>query len=116
MAEVLDGETQDVKRAYRVQKRLEERKAAADKQYGPTNAQWVLMQMWQQGLSPQDALSEMFDQWVIRLRDEHREDMRRMLGDVVPENFDEVFDDFLATAAHNAERPRNPPRPVTRGF
>ena len=116
MAEVLDGETQDVKRAYRVQKRLEERKAAADKQYGPTQAQWVLMQMWQQGMAPTEVLQEMFDQWVLRLRDEHREDCRRMLGDLVPENFDEVFDEFLSTAAHNAERPSNPPRPVTRGF
>ena len=108
MAEVLDGETQDVKRAYRVQKRLEERKAAADKQYGPTNAQWVLKRMYHDGLTVEQALEEMFDQWVVRMRDEHREDLRRILEPCVPDNFDELFDDYLATAAHNAERPRSP--------
>ena len=103
MAEIVDGEVQDVKRAYRVQKRLEERKAAADRQYGPTQAQWVLFQMWRKGKDRALVLDEMFDQWVVRLRDEHREDLRKAFGDVVPDNFDELFDDFVATAAHNVE-------------
>ena len=103
MAEVIDGETQDVKRAYRVQKRLEDRKAAADRQYGPTNAMWVLFELWRTGKDRQLILDEMFDQWVVRMRDEHREDLRLSLGDVCPDNFDELFDDFLNTAAHNVE-------------
>ena len=103
MEEIVDGEVQDVKRAYRVQKRLEERKAAADRQYGPTQAEWVLLQMWRKGKDRALVLDEMFDQWVVRLRDEHREDLRKALGDVVPDNFDELFDDFVQTAAHNVE-------------
>lgn len=103
MEEIVDGEVQDVKRAYRIQKRLEDRKAAADRQYGPTQAQWVLFQMWRKGKDRALVLDEMFDQWVVRLRDEHREDLRKAFGDVVPDNFDELFDDFVQTAAHNVE-------------
>ena len=103
MAEVIDGDVQDVKRTYRVQKRLEERKAAADKQYGPTYGMFALFEMWAKGKDRQLVLDELFDQWVVRLRDEHREDLRRALGEVCPSNFDELFDDFLQTAAHNVE-------------
>ena len=34
---------------------------------------------------------------------EHREDLRRALGDDVPEGFDEAFDDYLHTAARRVE-------------
>jgi hypothetical protein len=108
MAEVLNGETQDVKRAYRVQKRLEERKAAADKQYGPTNAMHAIWAMNQTGKPLDGVLLEMFDQWVVRFRDEHREDLKVTLGEDCPPNFDELIEDYVNTAARRVEQHGNP--------
>ena len=104
MAEVIDGDVVDVKRAYRVQKRLEDRKAAADRQYGPTQALWVMYQMVMTGKLREDILEEMFDQWVVRLRDEHREDLRQALGEDCPEEFDQLFTDYIRVAANHVEQ------------
>jgi hypothetical protein len=108
MAEVLDGETQDVKRAYRAQKHLAERKAAADRQYGPTNAMHVIFTMNSTNKPLDGVLLEMFDQWVVRFRDEHREDLRRTLGDECPPNFDELLDEYIKTAASRVEHHESP--------
>jgi hypothetical protein len=108
MAEVLNGETQDVKRAYRVQKRLEERKAAADKQYGPTNAMHAIWAMNQTGKPLDGVLLEMFDQWVVRFRDEHRQDLKVTLGEDCPPNFDELIEDYINTAARRVEQHGSP--------
>ena len=104
MAQVIDGEVQDLKRAYKGRQDLETRAQYGLKQYGRTFALRLLVAMWRHGQSREDALNDLFDQLVVRLKEEDIAELKDLLDTVVPADFDNLVAEFRKTAAHNVER------------
>ena len=46
---------------------------------------------------------DMFDSCVLRLKDEDEQELKNLLGEMLPSNFEELFEQFKRTAAHNVE-------------
>lgn len=104
MAQVIDGEVQDLKRAYKGRQDLETRAQYGLKQYGRTFALRLLVAHWRHGQSLDEALHDFFDQLVVRLKDEDIAELKDLLDTVVPADFDNLLAEYRKTAAHNVER------------
>lgn len=103
MTEVIDGEVQDLKRAYRGRQDLEQRYGYFLKQYSRTVVLRLLVAHWRHGQPIDEALKDMFDSCVLRLKDEDEQELKNLLGEMLPSNFEELFEQFKRTAAHNVE-------------
>jgi len=103
MHEVINGHVTDVKRAYKGRQDLEARHSHFLRQYGRTEALRLLVAHWRHGQSLEDALMDLFDQCMVRLKGEDLAELRELLGEVCPDNLDELFKRYRETAAHNLE-------------
>ena len=81
MDEVLNGPVRDVKRAYRVQKRMEDSVAAGIKQYGALFAMWMVYQQEVKGEDFETVADRFFTQCGVRMTDEHLDRLISMAPD-----------------------------------
>ena len=63
----------------------------------------LLVAHWRHGQPIDEALKDMFDSCVLRLKDEDEQELKNLLGEMLPSNFEELFEQFKRTAAHNVE-------------
>ena len=103
MTEVINGHVTDVKRAYKGRQDLEARHSHFLRQYGRTEALRLLVARFRHGQSLPEALMELFDQCMVRLKDEDLDELKSLLGDVIPEDLVQKFRDFRAEAAEHLE-------------
>lgn len=108
MTEVIDGHVTDVKRAYKGRQDLEARHSHFLRQYGRTEALRALVAHWRHGQPIEEALMEVFDQCMVRLKDEDFDELKELLGDVVPTDLAKRFKDFREAAAENLEHHQIP--------
>lgn len=80
MGEVLDGEFTEVKPARRVGKRLKERKAHADMQYGPTYGLWLLADFLMDREDIGECATRLMHCFFSRLKDEQAEELQAITG------------------------------------
>ena len=102
-AEVVTGDPKEIKTVWRLQKKLEDSVAASDAQYGRILAKWVLAQVINEDVSPEEALLDRSAQWFLRLQDS---DLTDLLQLVPPEKHDDLLEkwqSYRQVAAHNAE-------------
>ena len=101
--EVVTGDPKEIKTQWRLQKKLEDSVAACDIQYGRILGKWVLAQVLNEGISPEEAMLDRSAQWFLRLQDSDLEDLMLL---VPKEKHEELLDNWQAfrqVAAHNAE-------------
>lgn len=108
MPEVIDGHVTDLKRAYKGRQDLEARHSHFLRQYGRTEALRALVAHWRHGQPIEEALMEVFDQCMVRLKDEDFDELKELLGDVIPTNLEQRFKDFREAAAENLEHHQIP--------
>ena len=102
-SEVVTGDPKEIKTQWRLQKKLEDSVAASDAQYGRILAKWVLAQVINEDVSPEEALLDRSAQWFLRLQDS---DLTDLLQLVPPEKHDDLLEkwqSYRQVAAHNAE-------------
>ena len=108
MDEVLNGPVKEIKRKYRVQKRLEDSVAAAIRQYGALIELWRIWQEECIGMDPEESSSRFFAKCGMRLKDEHLDTLLDMSPDVMHKGLTEAFKARRAEAAEFVEE--NPDR------
>lgn len=82
MSEVLDGDVTEVKRAYRVGKRLEESVRASQRQYGALISLWVEYMTEEHGFTYEDAQDAFFAGCNTHLKDHHFDELCRLLPNI----------------------------------
>jgi len=102
MGEVLEGDFTEVKPATRFGKKLAERKAHADHQYGSTYALWLLQQTLDTQQDMAEVMDAMLDHWFIRLKDEHLDELQKATH-VQREWLENYINGLRRQAAHNLE-------------
>ena len=101
--EVVTGDPKEIKTVWRLQKKLDDSVAASDAQYGRILAKWLLAQVVEEGVSPEEAFHVRSAQWFLRLQDS---DLTELMQLVSPEKHEELLEKwqvFRQVAAHNAE-------------
>jgi hypothetical protein len=101
--EVVTGDPKEIKTVWRLQKKLEDSVAASDIQYGRILAKWVLAQVINEGISPEEALLDRSAQWFLRLQDSDLTDLLQLVPEEKHDDLVEMWTNCRQVAAHNAE-------------
>ena len=103
MEQVLDGPVTEVKRKYRIEKRLEDSVAAGQRQYGALMALWRFYQAEVMDLSWEEASEVFFAGCEVRLRDEHLDQLLAMTPKGMHEGLKDAFKAMVERAARIQE-------------
>ena len=103
MSEVINGDVVDLKRAYKGRQDLEARHQHFLRQYGRTEALRLLVAQYRHGVTLEQALLEWCDEIFVRLKDEDLDELRELLGTMIPTDLEGRFKHFREAAAHNLE-------------
>ena len=101
--EVVTGDPKEIKTQWRLQKKLEDSVAASDIQYGRILGKWVLAQVLNEDITPEQAMLERSAQWFLRLQDSDLEDLMHLVPQEKHDELLEKWQSFRQVAAHNAE-------------
>ena len=116
MAEVLDGEVIEVKRQYRVTKRLEESVAAGEKQYGALFALYEIIQGELMGLTYTEALEAHSARCFLHLKDHHLDQLLSMFPKEHHKKLREAFKERRESAARVSEAYADKPSDLAHGL
>ncbi len=103
MEEILNVTPVELRKRWRIQKRLEDSMAAKHVQYGRKTAQWALLQACTTGAHLQDLAMQDFDHSMARAKDEDLEKVLEMLPEEKHEEARRLFFEARKIAAHNLE-------------
>ena len=103
MAEVIEGTPVEIKTTWRITKALEDSIAAMNRQYGRKEALWVLWQCYAQAKAPEEAMLELLDQAVVRLKDEDLDELLKLVPAEQHERLVAEWPQWRSVAAHNVE-------------
>ena len=101
--EVVTGDPKEIKTVWRLQKKLDDSVAASDVQYGRILAKWVLAQVVNEEIDPEEALLVRSGQWFLRLQDSDLTDLLQLVPADKHDVLLEKWQTFRQIAAHNAE-------------
>ena len=100
---MVTGDPKEIKTKGRLQKKLEDSVAASDIQYGRILGKWVLAQVLNEDITPEQAMLERSAQWFLRLQDSDLEDLMHLVPEEKHDELLEKWQSFRQVAAHNAE-------------
>lgn len=101
--EVVTGDPKEIKTVWRLQKKLEDSVAASDAQYGRILAKWILSQVVNKDVTPEEALLDRSAQWFLRLQDSDLTDLMQLVPADKHDELLEKWQSFRQVAAYNAE-------------
>ena len=116
MSEVLDGDVVEVKRQYRVTKRLEESVAAGEKQYGALFALYEIIQAELMGLSYTEALEAHSARCFLHLKDHHLDQLLGMFPKEHHKKLREAFKERRESASRVDEAYAEKPSDLAHGL
>lgn len=116
MSEVLDGDVVEVKRQYRVTKRLEESVAAGEKQYGALFALYEVIQAELMGLTYTEALEAHSARCFLHLKDHHLDQLLAMFPKEHHKKLREAFKERRESAARVSESYADKPSDLAHGL
>ena len=116
MSEVLDGEVIEVKRQYRVTKRLEESVAAGERQYGALFALYEIIQAELMGLTYTEALEAHSARCFLHLKDHHLDQLLAMFPKEHHKKLREAFKERRESAARVSEAYADKPSDLAHGL
>ncbi len=116
MSEVLDGDVVEVKRQYRVTKRLEESVAAGEKQYGALFALYEIIQAELMGLTYTEALEAHSARCFLHLKDHHLDQLLGMFPKEHHKKLREAFKERRESAARVSEAYAEKPSDLAHGL